>query len=136
MEDKLGPSIQYLQKLGPEYIDQVFTYARWIFDLDSEMAFQVFHLLCLACHRCRCLISFQIFTSEDVELPRKDVANYLEKIDPKLCIKYLEYIIEERQEESTSFHDRLAETYLSTTITAKKRNDESTFSSPSSGVGD
>ncbi|KAH9481762.1 Vacuolar morphogenesis protein 6 [Psilocybe cubensis] len=107
MEDKLGPSIQYLQKLGPEYIDQVFTYARWIFDLDSEMA-------------------FQIFTSEDVDLPRKDVANYLEKIDPKLCLKYLEYIIEERQEESPVFHDRLAELYLSTTIAAKKRGDEKT----------
>jgi hypothetical protein len=41
MEDKLTPSIQYLQKLGPEYIDQVFSYGRWIFDMDSEIAFQV-----------------------------------------------------------------------------------------------
>lgn len=41
MEDKLDPSIQYLQKLGPEYIDEVFRYARWIFDTDKDMAFQV-----------------------------------------------------------------------------------------------
>jgi hypothetical protein len=41
MEDKLDPSIQYLRKLGPEYIDQVFNYARWIFDADSDMAFEV-----------------------------------------------------------------------------------------------
>jgi hypothetical protein len=38
VEDKLSPSIQYLQKLGPEYIDQVFSYAGWIFDMDSELA--------------------------------------------------------------------------------------------------
>ncbi|KDR78810.1 hypothetical protein GALMADRAFT_244386 [Galerina marginata CBS 339.88] len=107
IEEKLGPSIQYLQKLGPECIDQVFGYSRWIFDLDSNMA-------------------FQIFTSEDVELPRKAVADYLENIDPKLCAKYLEYIIAERQEETSAFHDRLAELYLSMTVSAKKRNDEKT----------
>lgn len=41
MEDKLDPSIQYLRKLGPEYIDEIFKYARWIFDVDSGMAFEV-----------------------------------------------------------------------------------------------
>jgi hypothetical protein len=41
MEDKLDPSIQYLKKLGPEYINEVFKYSRWIFDLDSNMAFEV-----------------------------------------------------------------------------------------------
>lgn len=53
------------------------------------------------------------------------MADYLEKIDSKLCVRYLEYIITERQEESTTFHDRLAELYLSMTVLAKKRNDES-----------
>jgi hypothetical protein len=41
LEDKLDPSIQYLKKLGPEYINEVFKYSRWIFDLDSNMAFEV-----------------------------------------------------------------------------------------------
>jgi len=41
MEDKLWPSIQYLQKLGSEYTDLVFNYSKWMFDVDSEMAFQV-----------------------------------------------------------------------------------------------
>lgn len=67
----------------------------------------------------------QIFTSEDVELPRKSVADYLESIDPKLCAKYLEYLIAERNEDSPTFHDRLAELYLSMVNSAKKRNDES-----------
>ncbi|KAF9560733.1 hypothetical protein CPC08DRAFT_636245 [Agrocybe pediades] len=105
IEDKLFPTVQYLQKLGSEYIDLVFKYARWMFDLDSEMAFQV-------------------FMSEDVDLPRKEVADYLEGINPELCAKYLEYIIEERQETAISFHDRLAELYLSMTLAAKKRKDE------------
>lgn len=40
-EDKLQPSILYLQKLGPEYMDLVFSSSRWMFDVDSNMAFQV-----------------------------------------------------------------------------------------------
>ncbi|KAG7444850.1 uncharacterized protein BT62DRAFT_970791 [Guyanagaster necrorhizus] len=104
MLDKLRPSIFYLQRLGPEYLDLIFMASRWIFDADRNMA-------------------FEIFTSEDVELPRTEVADYLEGIEPSLCAKYLEYLIEERKEESTDFHDRLAELYLSMTLVARKRGD-------------
>ncbi|KAJ7841376.1 vacuolar sorting protein 39 domain 1-domain-containing protein [Mycena olivaceomarginata] len=97
MEDKLSPSIYYLQKLGPEHLDEIFASSRWIFEKDSSIA-------------------FQIFTSEDVELPRPAVADYLESIDPLLCIRYIEFLIEERHEESTGFHDRLAELYLKMTL--------------------
>lgn len=41
MEDKLRPSIIYLQKLGPEYLDHIFQYSRWIFDQDVGMGFEV-----------------------------------------------------------------------------------------------
>jgi hypothetical protein len=41
MEDKLSPSIYYLQKLGPEHLDEIFASSRWIFEKDSSMAFQV-----------------------------------------------------------------------------------------------
>ncbi|KAJ7236270.1 hypothetical protein B0H12DRAFT_1026995 [Mycena haematopus] len=105
MEEKLSPSIYYLQKLGPEHLDEIFASSRWIFETDSSMA-------------------FQIFTSEDVELPRPAVADYLESIDPLLCIRYLEFLIEERREESTGFHDRLAELYLKMTLAARRRNDK------------
>ncbi|TFK35543.1 hypothetical protein BDQ12DRAFT_634973 [Crucibulum laeve] len=105
MEDKLEPSISYLRKLGPEYIDQIFDSSKWIIEQDRDMA-------------------FQIFTSEDVELPRQAVANYLENIDPMLCARYLEYVIEEGNEDSPAFHDRLADIYFSMTLAAKKRNDE------------
>ncbi|KAJ6608678.1 hypothetical protein B0H10DRAFT_516741 [Mycena sp. CBHHK59/15] len=105
MEDKLMPSIYYLQKLGPEHLDEIFTSSRWLFEQDSSMA-------------------FQIFTSEDVELPRPAVADYLESIDPLLCIRYVEYLIEERHEESTTFHDRLAELYLKMTLSTKRRGEK------------
>ncbi|KAF8501265.1 vacuolar sorting protein 39 domain 1-domain-containing protein [Gautieria morchelliformis] len=99
--DKLGPTIQYLQKLGPDYLQQIFNAARWVFDTDREMA-------------------FEIFTSEETELPRKDVADFLEGIDPFLCIRYLEYLIDDRGETSSMFHERLAETYLHLSRAQKK----------------
>lgn len=69
----------------------------------------------------------QIFTSEDVELPRSAVADYLEGIDPSTCARYLVFLIEERSEISPLFHDRLAELYLDMTLSARKQGDESTF---------
>ncbi|KAF8813359.1 hypothetical protein BYT27DRAFT_7180846 [Phlegmacium glaucopus] len=106
MDDKLDPSIRYLQKLGPEHIDQIFTSSSWIFNHDPDRA-------------------FQIFTSEDVELPKQRVADYLESIDAKLCARYLEYIINERDKDApATLHTRLAELYLSMVLSAKKRNEE------------
>jgi hypothetical protein len=105
MRDKLQPSISYLQKLGPEHLDQIFQSSRWVFEEDRDIA-------------------FEIFTSEDVELPRNKVADFLETVDPSMCAKYLEYLIEERSEEEVACHDRLAELYLSMTLNALKRGDE------------
>lgn len=124
MEDKLDPSIRYLQKLGPEYIEQIFTSSRWIFNLDPDRAFQV------NISRCFLILTdpifLKIFTSEDVELPKQRVADYLESIDARLCARYLEYIIDERDKDGpTAIHNRLAELYLSMTLNAKKRNEES-----------
>ncbi|KAG5653638.1 hypothetical protein H0H81_011740 [Sphagnurus paluster] len=107
VEDKLMPSIQYLQKLGSEHLKQIFESSRWIFATDPDMA-------------------FEIFTSEDVELPRQQVSDFLVGIDPKISARFLEYIINERFEKTPAFHDRLAELYLSMTLSAKKRNDEHT----------
>ncbi|KAI0925948.1 hypothetical protein AcW1_008241 [Taiwanofungus camphoratus] len=105
MRDKLMPSVTYLQRLGPEHLNQIFDSSRWIFDQDAEIA-------------------LEIFTSEEVELPRQLVADFLENIDPSVCAHYIEYLIEERGEEAQSFHDRLAELYLRMTLTAKKTGDD------------
>ncbi|KAH9926823.1 hypothetical protein B0H21DRAFT_138019 [Amylocystis lapponica] len=105
IRDKLMPSVTYLQRLGPEHLDQIFEHSRWIFEQDADIAFEV-------------------FTSEEVELPRQAVAEFLEKIDPVICARYLEHLIDERGEETQSFHDRLAELYLRLTITAQRQGDE------------
>lgn len=69
----------------------------------------------------------QIFKSEDVDLPRNHVADYLEKISPLLCTNYLEYLIQERGEVSVDFHDRLVELYAKITLEARRKKEESEF---------
>jgi hypothetical protein len=49
MEDKLQPSISYLQKLGPEHLDQIFKSSHWMFEQDRDMAFHVCALRLLRC---------------------------------------------------------------------------------------
>jgi len=41
VKDRLVPSITYLQRLSPDYLDTVFQYSRWIFDENAEMALEV-----------------------------------------------------------------------------------------------
>ncbi|KAF8486196.1 hypothetical protein DFH94DRAFT_623079 [Russula ochroleuca] len=106
MKDKLGPSISYLQRLSPEYLDTIFQYSKWILNENAEMA-------------------LEIFTSEEVELPPQHVANFLESANRKFCARYLEFLIEERHEESYIYHDRLAELYLKMTVDTKKGDAES-----------
>lgn len=67
MEDKLSPSISYLQKLGPEYIDQVFESSRWIFEQDRDMAFQVILILFSFCS----LLRTSNFFIEDIYVGRR-----------------------------------------------------------------
>ena len=47
IEDKIRPTVSYVQNLGPEYLDQVFEAARWIFKLKSESVFEVGVILSL-----------------------------------------------------------------------------------------
>jgi hypothetical protein len=41
IREKLQPTVTYLQKLGEEYMDQVFKSARWVFQQDQNIAFEV-----------------------------------------------------------------------------------------------
>ncbi|KAI0749549.1 vacuolar sorting protein 39 domain 2-domain-containing protein [Daedaleopsis nitida] len=103
--DKLMPTVNYLQRLGPEHMDQIFEHSKWVFEHDRDIA-------------------FEIFTSEEAELPKEPVADFLEKLDPALCARYIEFLISERGETSQQFHDRLAELYLRMTVAAKRRGDD------------
>lgn len=122
--DKLGPTVSYLQRLGPEHIDQIFEHSRWVFEHDRDIAFEVCSSRC-ALHDGGVLTCVpKIFTSEEAELPKQPVADFLEQLDPAICARYIEYLIDERAETSQEFHDRLAELYLRMTIAAKKRGDD------------
>lgn len=35
------PSVTYLQRLGPECLEQIFGAARWVFEQDADIAFEV-----------------------------------------------------------------------------------------------
>lgn len=65
----------------------------------------------------------QIFASEEVELPRQSVADFLQNLDPAVCARYVEYLIDEKAEVSPTFHNRLVELYLRMAMSAKKRGD-------------
>lgn len=41
LRDKLMPSVTYLQRLGPEHLQQIFSAARWVFEQDADIAFEV-----------------------------------------------------------------------------------------------
>lgn len=49
----------------------------------------------------------------------------MEDLDPALAVRYLEFLIAERREESQPFHDRMVELYIRTTLDARERDDES-----------
>ena len=40
-EDRLLPSVSYLQKLGPEHLQLIFDTAQWLFAENSDVAFEV-----------------------------------------------------------------------------------------------
>ena len=39
--DKLMPTVNYLQRLGPEHLEQIFEHSRWVFEQDRDIAFEV-----------------------------------------------------------------------------------------------
>ena len=123
MRDKLQPTVTYLQRLGREYLDLIFDYSRWVFEQNHDIAFEV-RFSCPVHRRHPALtVIIQIFTSEEVELPRNLVADFLERLDPAICARYVEFLIAERHEQSALFHNRLAELYLDMAMAAKKRGD-------------
>ncbi|PIL35798.1 hypothetical protein GSI_02528 [Ganoderma sinense ZZ0214-1] len=103
--DKLMPTVNYLQRLGSEHMDQIFEHSRWVFERNRDIA-------------------LEIFTSEEVELPKEPVTDFLEHLDPTICARFIEFLIAERGETSREFHDRLAELYLRMAVAAKRRGDD------------
>lgn len=67
--DKLGPTISYLQKLGGEYLTQIFDASRWVLETDRDMGFEVIAYCILHVLEKEILI-FLLFFLVDIHLRR------------------------------------------------------------------
>ncbi|KAK4703357.1 Vam6/Vps39-like protein vacuolar protein sorting-associated protein 39, partial [Phenoliferia sp. Uapishka_3] len=95
-EEKVGPTVRYLQKLGSEHVELIFESSRWVFEADRAAGLDIF-----------------IADLEEVEsLPRYATMKHLDRIGPDVCSKYLEHIIHHLGESAPEFHERLIELYL------------------------
>ncbi|KAL0940611.1 vacuolar sorting protein 39 domain 1 [Colletotrichum truncatum] len=104
-----GPqrTVMYLQSLPPSEIDLILQYSEWTLKADPKLAMEIF-----------------IADSENAEtLPRARVARFLGGIDPALEVQYLEHIINELDDSTPDFHNRLVELFIKQ-LKEKKRDDE------------
>ncbi|KAI9695186.1 MAG: Vacuolar morphogenesis protein 6 [Bogoriella megaspora] len=93
-----GPrrTVAYLQQLPPELVDIVLQYAEWPLRVDSTLGMEIF-----------------LAESKNAEeLPRHRVLQFLEPIEKSLAMQYLEHIINELDDLTPDFHQRLIELYL------------------------
>tara|TARA_R110002003_G_scaffold191_7_gene14769 strand:- start:2950 stop:5379 length:2430 start_codon:yes stop_codon:yes gene_type:complete len=93
-----GPqrTVGYLQQLPPEMIDLILEFAEWPLRTDPKLGMDVF-----------------LADTENAEtLPREKVLDFLQQIDLKLAVKYLEHIVEELNETNPDFHQRLVDLLL------------------------
>ncbi|KZT51980.1 hypothetical protein CALCODRAFT_502826 [Calocera cornea HHB12733] len=96
-EEKYGPTIRYLQRLGVQYLDVIFRSAEWVFKAAPIKGLEI----------------FTADLSEVDTLPRDEITQYLQRLDPThdTCVRYLEQMIA-RGEDSWRLHELLADLYL------------------------
>lgn len=102
-DEEVAPALQgpqrtvgYLQQLPPEMIDLILEFAEWPLRTDPGLGMDVF-----------------LADTENAEtLPRQRVLEFLEKQDLKLAVKYLEHIIEELNDLTPDFHQKLVDLFL------------------------
>ena len=102
-----GPqrTVGYLQNLPPEMIDLILEFAEWPLRADPTLGMEVF-----------------LADTENAEtLPRDKVISFLQGIDAKLAVKYLEHVINELNDLTPEYHNRLIEAYI---LELKSREDK------------
>lgn len=97
-EGMRGPerTVGYLKQLPPELFDLVLEYAAWPMRAKPEIGMDI----------------FLADTDNAEKLPRDKVVKFLADIDEKLEIQYLEHIINELNDNSGEFHQRLVDLYI------------------------
>ncbi|KAM4066919.1 SPX domain-containing protein [Hirsutella rhossiliensis] len=93
-----GPdrTIQYLQNLPPSAIDLILEHAAWTLKSNPSYAMEIF-----------------VGDTENAEtLPRDQVISFLQSVDTSLERQYLEHIINELDDMTPDFHNRLVDLYV------------------------
>lgn len=93
-----GPQriVAYLQNLPPEMIDLILQFVEWPLRQNSDLGMEVF-----------------MADTENAEtLDRPKVLGFLESIDKELARMYLEHIIQELNDPTPDFHQRLVTIYI------------------------
>lgn len=90
--EKLEPTIRYLQNLGSDYLSIILETAHWVLGVDSEMGMEIF---CAD-------------TGKVSSLPRFEVVADLENFNEDSCIEFLVHLIQNRGEGDPSLHEKLA----------------------------
>ncbi|KAI9839506.1 MAG: hypothetical protein M1819_002131 [Sarea resinae] len=102
-EDEAAPGLHgprrtvgYLQNLPPELIDLILSSAEWPLKDDPDLGMEIF-----------------LADTENAEsLPRDRVIDFLQDLDSKLAVRYLEHIIYELNDLTPEYHQRLVNLYL------------------------
>lgn len=90
-----GPArtVGYLQNLPPEMIDLILEFSEWALRRAPDMAMEIF-----------------LGDTENAEtLPRERVVRFLGAIDTRLEVRYLEHIINELNDLTPEYHERLVD---------------------------
>lgn len=105
-----GPqrTVMYLQNLPPEMIDLILEFSEWTLRKAPDMAMEVF-----------------LGDTENAEtLPREKIVQFLDGIDTRLEIRYLEHIIEDLNDLTPDFHNRLVELFVDQLKGSDARDEE------------
>jgi hypothetical protein len=103
-----GPdrTIEYLKNLPPSEINLILEHAGWALKSNPTYAMEIF-----------------TGDTENAEtLPRDEVVAFLQSVDPQLERQFLEHIINELDDVTHEFHNRLVELYVKTLEQWKKDN--------------
>lgn len=114
-DEEVAPALQgpqrtvgYLQQLPPEMIDLILEFAEWPLRTDPGLGMDV----------------FLADTQNAEELPRHQVLEFLEKLDLNLAVKYLEHVIEELNDLTPDFHQKLVDLFLERLRTGTFESDD------------
>lgn len=89
-------TITYLQNLSAESIDLILEFAKWPMEVKPDAAMEIF-----------------VADTENADaLPRERVLHFLESIDKKFAIHYLEHLIDELQDATPELHQKLIDLYM------------------------